>query len=216
MATTPHRHVDHGGLELDTRETAAGRGIEVYNFGHHLQPAQPPVYYPTLPEVSAPWSPDTRQSFPAPNTKDPHPHEEASPGLASSKTCGIPSKRLWVYAGALVTTVVIALAVGLGISFGRGRGGSGAGQQSLSGAATVHNMSIAALHWLDVDNVSQYRVFFQPANQTKVLQSASSSADQNWTISTITSANSEARTGTPLAAVAGYINTDINYLVCRS
>lgn len=209
MAASSHRHIDHG-PELDTRETAAGRGIEVYNFGHHLQPVPLPTNHSTLPEASQSWSGDTRQGCPLPYTKDQH--EDPSPGLETSKTCGIPSKRFWVYVGFLVAAVVVALGVGLGTHFGLNHSSSTA--KSFS-SATVNNMSIAAVHWLDVDNVSQYRVFFQAKNQSKVLQSASNSDDKNWTVSTITTANTDVRTGTPLSAVAGYLNTNLNYLVRR-
>lgn len=210
MATGPQRHIDYSGLELDTREAASGRGIEVYNFEDLPQPVRQNANYSTLPEASQPLSRDTGQIYPWPSSKNQH--EDPSRGLPPSRTCGIPTKRFYIYVGVALVIVVVALAVGLGTSFGIH---SGNGASKSSSSAAVSNMSIAALHWVDVDNLSQYRVYAQAENQSKVLQSSSSSDNQNWTVSTITSANANVQLGTPLTAIVGYYNTDLNTLVCH-
>lgn len=210
---SPQGHVDYSGLELDTREGAAGRGIEVYNFEDHLQPARHNGEYSTLPEAAPqPFShvgAGAGQDYPWAYNKNQHESPASKLSPTSSKTCGIPTRRFYIYLGVALGVAVIVLAVALGTYFGLHHH-NGASKTSSTGPTS--NINIAALHWVDVDDVGQYRVLLQVGNQSNILQS-SSSDKQNWTVSTITNPNANIQSGTPLAAMVGYLNTNLDTLV---
>jgi hypothetical protein len=135
--------------------------------------------------------------------------------------CGLRRTTFWILAG--VGAIVIAAA-----AIGGGVGGSlahrsksqptasGQGNQTIPNNTTIpdnttsryQNLGIAALHWIEGANTSQYRVYYPQPNLSVVSESAWNSDTKSWTVSTITDEGADIKTNSPIACSAGYPHTN--------
>lgn len=142
--------------------------------------------------------------------------------------CGIRRKVFWIVMGVTVFVTIVA-AVGAGVGgylasrpeqLPENSTGSSDRADSLNPTnARFQNLSIAALHWVERNGVSQYRLYYSPPasqGEAHVLESAWSSDTRTWKVSPITDAGVDPiKPGTPIAASAGFYRTDTNNeLVC--
>ena len=215
-------------------------GIEVVNHYHNDKQAVWAETDPSSPPIAHPAYQDNKILNPyghAPEVVHAGKHQPLPRPPAT--IWGIRRKILWIILG-VVGFITVACAIGGGVggyyaskstqtpsesasSGATGTGtGTGAGSPNPS-KIPIQNLSIAALYWVDGNDVRQYRLFHQPASleqQPHILESAWSSQDKKWTVSNITdTAVDVVKQGTPIAASAGHphTNTSINLVrTCAS
>ncbi|KAI1384903.1 uncharacterized protein F4822DRAFT_416654 [Hypoxylon trugodes] len=210
---------DYSNLEVvqNSDTLVQGHGLEVYS--HNTDPEA--VWVENDPNglpIARPSSKEGKILTPASeppevlrdshqNNGDPPP----APPPPPPTICGIRRRTFWIVVG-VVSFVVVAAAVGGGV------GGYYATHNSKdsSSASTYQNLSIAALHWVDGSNTSQYRVYYQLDNQTDIFESAWESDNHTWSVSAISDLNSNAKKGTPLAAAAGYPHTNTSNALVKN
>jgi hypothetical protein len=142
--------------------------------------------------------------------------------------CGLSRKRFLILVTGIV--IIILAAVGTGVGVGvhmASRTSSERGSQESEPTnstttttpgipAPVSDLSISSLHWTDDDGTNQYRLYHQPENQTSILESAWNSKSQSWAVTTIANGSVQViRPRTPLAASAGYPNTETKFAIVR-
>lgn len=135
-------------------------------------------------------------------------HKDLPPPPSPATTCGLPRKTFWILVS-VATIIVAAAAIGGGVGgplAHRNQPQPTARNQSQPSMPSppVQNLSIAALHWVDGANTSQYRVYYQLSNASIVTESAWSSDTKNWSVSSITDQGADIKPSSPLACSAGY------------
>ncbi|KAK0643803.1 hypothetical protein B0T16DRAFT_447655 [Cercophora newfieldiana] len=123
--------------------------------------------------------------------------------------------------GGIVIIILAAVGAGIGIHFASRKSSSSNGLDSAnstlpsnssaptSSAVLLQDVSLTSLHWVEGDGTNQYRVYYQPPNQTSILESSWNSNTQAWTVNTIANGSVQTiRPNTPLAASAGFPNTE--------
>ncbi|KAI0886488.1 uncharacterized protein GGS22DRAFT_198913 [Annulohypoxylon maeteangense] len=124
----------------------------------------------------------------------------------SSTICGVRRMIFWVIIG-VISLVIIAAAIGGGVG---GHFTHHNNQTSSNSTHATQDSYIAALHWIDGTNTSQYCIYYQPRNQNEVFESSWSSNNQTWAVSDITDPSFDVKPNTPLTSSAGYPYTNTN------
>lgn len=209
--------------------TASPQGRQQYS---DLELYTPPALRPVPHQNSVDHGPEVYQYSDVPHVihpdKGPVPvtamHDFEDPirsQLRQSLVCGLPRKRFWMIAGVLGLLVVIAAGVGGGVGSYLSRPKNSSHNNSVTSsnntAAAVVDMSIASMHWVDSEAVSQYRVYVQPINTTRIVEASwsASSAQEQWLVSAITTDNADIKPHSPLTAMAGHAGANASSLLVR-
>lgn len=135
--------------------------------------------------------------------------------------CGIPRKRFWIITGVVALVFAIAAGVGGGVGSYLSRSGNSShitvSVPSNGSTTVVANMSIASLHWVDLEGIGQYRVYIQPPNETRIMEASwsATSTQEQWLVSAITADDADIKSGSPLTAVAGYTYANASHPLVR-
>ncbi|TLS21589.1 uncharacterized protein PpBr36_10132, partial [Pyricularia pennisetigena] len=141
--------------------------------------------------------------------------------------CGLRKQTFYVLVGVL-GFVVIAAAVGGGVGGSiAARNASQSQEQQQPSAPTpaptnrpktspvLQESALAGLNWRDASNETHYRVYFQ-SRDGAVMESARNSAGNQWTVSRITDPGADIKSGTPLAASAGFPHVNTTWDVVKN
>lgn len=140
--------------------------------------------------------------------------------------CGLSRKRFLILVTGIVIIILAAVGAGVGVHMASRTSSGRASQESeptnstttpvIPAGTPVSNLSISSLHWTDDDGTDQYRLYHQLENQTSILESAWNSKSQSWAVTTVANGSLQViRLKTPLAASAGYPNTETKFaIVC--
>ena len=89
--------------------------------------------------------------------------------------CGLRRRTFWIVAG-VIGFILVAGGIGGGVGayFAlRGKDAASQGENASPEPQSLYlNLSISALHWVDEEDVGQYRVYHQPAGQAQIFESA--------------------------------------------
>lgn len=130
------------------------------------------------------------------------------------KLCGL---RPWVFWILVATTAAAVLAI-IGGAVGGAllrRRANAADGVAIKTSPVLHNSKLAALQYVDKQNVTHERVYFQDKAGT-LRESAWNSNTTGWTVTDISDPSVDVQLGTPLACACGYPHAMKNYTFVRS
>ncbi|KAK5659432.1 hypothetical protein OQA88_633 [Cercophora sp. LCS_1] len=215
MATQPRVDLgDYSGLEVvpPSLDHNASDGLQVVATIDHTQ-----KHLADNDNKTSVWIDNDPRSYPiardeptsTPDAALPRDQEDGIAPPPQKTILGLSRKKFWIVTG-IVTTLIIAAAIGGGIGgyFASRDDNDNAPPNPANTTNTtiprLQTLNIAALGWVDPENVNHYRVYHQPANrdETNIYESAWDSISRTWTVSNITNTR-DIKLRTPLAASAG-------------